>query len=136
MQQQIDSYDKFNELQQKYEFIKDVKQIINKIEKLNAAAKESKEKLNVLQESLDDFASCKTYPSFDEQKKLIEKIESLNTNNIENEINYISEKIVMFNELEHNIKGCKINAEELKKQLPNICPLCGAVMKEGVCENE
>ena len=34
------------------------------------------------------------------------------------------------------IKGCKLNAEELKKRLPNICPLCGAIMKEGVCENE
>ena len=136
LQQQIDSYKKFAALQKKFNFINDANQIINKIEKLDATSEELNNKINVLQESLDNFASCKTYPSFDEQKKLIEKIESLNTNNIENEINYISEKIVMFNELEHNIKGCKINAEELKKQLPNICPLCGAVMKEGVCENE
>ena len=136
LQQQVDSYDKFNELQQKYEFIKDVKQIINKIEKLDAASQDIKEELNALQESIDNFVACKIYPSFDEQKKLIDKIENINTKDVKNEIDYVSEKISLFEQLENNIKGCKLNAKELRKRLPNICPLCGAVMKEGVCENE
>ena len=136
LQQQMDLYNKFTELQQKYKFIEDANQIINKIEKLNAASQETKEELNVLQESIDNFTACKIYPSFSEQKKLIDKIENISTKDIENEIAYVSEKITLFKQLENNIKGCKLNAEELRKQLPNICPLCGAVMKEGVCENE
>ena len=34
------------------------------------------------------------------------------------------------------ISNNKNEIEELKNQLPDICPLCGAKMKNGECENE
>ncbi len=138
LNEELEMYEKYSEIKSRYANISKVKENINKFEQLNDQTKKLKEEISAVDESLDDFACCKVYPSFETEKKLIQKFESLNSELVEQEenINYLEEAINNYSELEIKIKGCKDNIKNLKKQLPDVCPLCGAAMKDGRCINE
>ena len=136
LSQQIELYKKYSLIEQKYKFISEAKKIIEKIESLGSNIQIKTEELAELNNSLINMKNCKVYPAFEEEKNLIEKIEKLNVREIKNNLNYLSMKINSYREMDYKIKGCKSNIEGLKKQLPNICPLCGNIMNNGVCENE
>lgn len=135
---ELELYEKYSELKTKYSSISKVKEYINKFELLNEQTKKLENDIIVIEESLDDFAACKVYPAFDTEKKLIQKFDSLNDELAKKEenINSLDESINSYLKLIDYIKGCKENITNLKKQLPDVCPLCGAVMKDGRCVNE
>ena len=91
-----------------------------------------------IEESLEDFAACKVYPSFEAEKKLIQKFNDLcSESEVKKEnVKDLEEQINSFSKLTIDIKECEENIKDLKKQLPDVCPLCGAAMKDGRCINE
>lgn len=135
---EIQLYEKYSEVQKRYANISKVKDNIKKFEILNEQSKKLKKDIAVVEESLEDFDDCRIYPSFETEKKLIQKFESLSfeTEEKKQNIEYLNEKINSYFELEKKIKGCRENIINLKKQLPDVCPLCGAAMKDGRCINE
>lgn len=134
--EQIEKYNRYAGIKQKYNFVLEAKKIISNFEKLDSKTAGLDNEIENVSCSLDVFNECqnKIYPSFVEQEKLINQFEKFNFD--EGEINYLEEKINVYNQLKNKMEKCKLQAGDLKKQLPKICPLCGAVMKEGVCEND
>ena len=89
-----------------------------------------------LDESISEFKNLSKKSCFDftKEKKLIEQIESIETDR--DEIETLKEQIEKF-EKHSSYKiamGNRIN--ELKKKLPKICPFCGAKMVDGKCVEE
>jgi DNA repair exonuclease SbcCD ATPase subunit len=106
------------------------------------------EKLNALESELQLFRAPENneldcvhwaikrvnLPQLIQEKKLIEIIENMNFD--KSEIEKLEEDINKFESSEKTIKGCIENIKNLKKQLPEICPFCGAKMKDGKCVEE
>ena len=65
---------------------------------------------------------------------MIETIESINLD--DSKIEKLKNEIGNFEYAESFIKDCEIKVKEYKKQLPEICPICGAKMKNGKCVEE
>lgn len=135
---ELEMYEKISENKTRYSDISKVKENIGKFESLNDQSKRIKNDILTIEDSLEDFAACKVYPSFESEKKLIQKFENLNSEAAEKneDINSLEEQITNYLELNANIKACEQNIKDLKKQLPDVCPLCGAAMKDGRCINE
>ena len=51
-------------------------------------------------------------------------------------IEKLKNEIETFEYAEDFIKDCNIKIKDYKKQLPDICPICGAKMKDGKCVEE
>ena len=87
-----------------------------------------------LVESVNQFEDVKGYFDFGDEKKLIVKIESFDTDELESEIKALEKSINDYELcelcIENNIAGIK----HLQERLPDICPLCGNLMKNGKCE--
>lgn len=134
----IELYEKYSELVVKYRSLSKVKVSINKFELLNEQTQKLKNDILSVEESLEDFDACKLYPSFETEKKLIQKFNDLNSEVDEKDkcINSLEEEINGYLELTNNIKLCEQKIKESKAQLPDVCPLCGAAMKDGRCVNE
>ena len=131
-------YEKYFEIKIKYANISKVKDCINKFDLLNEQSEELKCSISAIEESLEDLAACKLYPSFENEKQLIQKFDDLNSEaeTKKEDINNLEENINDYLELIANIETCKQKIKELKKQLPDVCPFCGAAMKDGRCVNE
>lgn len=128
---QVERYNKLNEVKQKYNFVSEARKYIDEIGKLNVLCFKLDESIRYIMISMRNLKECKTYPSFDVQKKIIQKIYDSDTREIESEIGYLQEKISDYNKTESGMEKCRLQALDLRKQLPEICPLCGAVMKKG-----
>ena len=133
---QFENYKKLIEIRQKYESIADISELIEKIEVIEKNIDLKKEELSKLDSDLSNIKSYKIYPTFEEQLDLIEKIQGIDDDQVKRDIGIISQKINSYRQMIYTIKGCKANIENLQKQLPDICPLCGGIMSKGVCENE
>ena len=75
----IELYEKYSELVVKYRSLSKVKVSINKFELLNEQTQKLKNDILSVEESLEDFDACKLYPSFETEKKLIQKFNDLNS---------------------------------------------------------
>lgn len=135
---ELGMYEKISENKTRYSNISKVKENIKKFNVLNDQCIKLKNDILAIDESVEDFAGCKVYPSFETEKKLIQKfgILSSEANEKENEINCLDDTIAEYFELEANKKASEKKIKDYKKQLPDICPLCGAVMEDGRCKNE
>lgn len=136
LKSQMERYDELNEIKEKYTSMIDAKKYINEIGKLSAICFNLDESIRHITISMRNLNDCKLYPSFDVHKKIIQKIYDSDTREIESEIDYLQEKINDYEKTEIRMRNCKANALDLRKQLPETCPLCGAIMKKGVCHNE
>lgn len=139
LENSLNCYSELESQQKKYESVIENKKLVEKILKLNETTKEKEiEKLENQLEEFEQVTSKKVNQDFSESKKLISKIEKL-----ENELEMIRNKR---NKLGTSLSNCEYyenmifvnekEVEEFKKQLPEVCPLCGNPMKNGVCENE
>lgn len=116
---------KFPDFEKELKLISGIEESENKLNGLNIEVGE-------LEGSIERFKEL-SRKSFDFSKeiKLIEYIENINLDR--SEIEKLEEDIESFKDFENKIKGCDENIKSLKKELPEICPLCGAKMKDGKC---
>lgn len=131
-----ESVNEFEEIEKrKIPDFKNEKKLILDIENLESRNEEINEEVINLKYQIKEFEnlSNKSF-DFSREKKLIEKIEGINLDR--SEIEKLEEDISEFENAEKKIKGCKQNIIELKKSLPDICPVCGAKMKDGKCVEE
>lgn len=132
----------FSQLQNKYEKIIENKKSINEIKKLYVECNLLEESVESLEESLNKLKvlkSSKCNSDFNSAKKLISKFRESaeNIEDVQNELNHLSTSIENYKYYENMIFVNKKEIEDLKKQLPKTCPLCGGILnKDGECENE
>ena len=131
-----ESVNEFEEIEKrKIPDFKNEKKLISDIENLESRNEEINVELGQLEGSILKFEEVSNkFFDFSREKKLIEKIEGINLDR--SEIEKLEEDISEFENAEKKIKGCKENIIELKKSLPEICPFCGAKMKDGKCVEE
>ena len=131
------SVQKFEELDKKkfLDFFK-TKKLIKEISEIDEERENLAEQIETLSESIDQFNSLskKSARDFSKEKKAIEYIENMDFDR--SEIDKLEEDIEKIELSENRIKGCIENIKGLKKQLPDICPFCGAKMIDGKCTEE
>ena len=145
---------------EQYNWLDSVEALLEKYKVINEKCEMLLDKKYNLESSVEKFEEInkRKFPDFSKQKKLIQEIEDINSKNedlkfefynldesiseFENlsfdksEIEKLEEDINKFESSEKTIKGCIENIKYLKKQLPEICPFCGAKMKDGKCVEE
>lgn len=131
-----ESVKKFDEVDENKfpDFEKELK-AISKIEELEERAGEINRECGQLEGSILKFEEVlgKSF-DFSKEEKIIAAIERIDLNR--DEIEWLEEEIEKFEAAEKRIKDCEQNIIELKKQLPSVCPYCGAKMKDGICVEE
>lgn len=128
------------------------KQLVEKVKKLNEIIKLKKLVLEIAELSngnadiiqkiqhtsyeLSAFQHHKkiTIRDFSEQKRLIEKIEKLNENNLREKVDELSKSIYDYKIQKMHIEDSASDIKCLKQQLPKICPICNRPME--FCEGE
>lgn len=137
LENQIQEFEKYSEVKEKYNFIPEVKKNLIKIKESENKVQELEENIENINSDLELYDSCKnkTY-DFSEPKKIINKIREINTKDIQTQIDELEEQIEDFEDSECNIKMNKREIINLKKELPDVCPLCGGIMKNGKCLEE
>lgn len=80
-----------------------------------------------LEKSIFFIENVKIYPDFSNYKNMLEKLISYKPDTAA--IEGLSNIINIFEKMSRQMQDNKRIIEELKKQLPAICPLCGGVMK-------
>lgn len=120
------------------------KQLVEKVKKLNKVIKLKKlvleieelfgdnllmsEKIRNASNNLDFIQKTKIR-DFSEQKRLIEKIEKLNENSLQEKVDELNKSIYDYKVQKTYIENSASDIKCLQEQLPNICPICGNVMK-------
>lgn len=123
-----------------YKFSK-VKKFESLIQKINEELKlenEIKDKLFELNPTLKIYTENEKFSKLDftKQLNLISKLKSIDLKKIKFNIKNLSDEIFNFENYKRCVKGNNERIAILRKQLPEVCPLCGSKMKNGVCENE
>lgn len=120
---------------EKYPDFKKELKLISQIDEINEENGKMSKQLEDLDFQIEKFeeVSKKSY-DFSKEKKIIDVIENINLDR--SEIEKLEEDIERFEASEKRIKWCTENIKELTKQLPSICPFCGAKMKDGKCVKE
>lgn len=129
--QELNKYEKYSEVKDKYNFISDSQELIQKVKKLNEKNKNLSGVISDINDNLESFNSYnkKNY-DFTIQKKIIEKIKNLNTKELKNQICELQEQIENYEDNNSLLKISSSEIKNLKKELPEICPLCGGSMKK------
>ena len=113
----------------------DFKKEFELIEQINEAGEKNNElsySIEDLEYQIEQFEELdKKSFDFTKEKKLVEQIESIALN--VDEIEKLKEEIHNVEYSDDFVKGKIEYIIGLKKQLPPVCPLCGAKMKDGVC---
>lgn len=137
LENQIQEFEKYSEVQEKYNFIPEVKKNLIKIKESENKVQELEENIENINSDLELYDSCKnkTY-DFSESKKIINKIREINIKDVQTQINELEEQIENFEDSESNVRINKREIINLKKELPDVCPLCGGIMKNGKCLEE
>ena len=104
------------------------KKLVAEVEEWMQRSTELGEQVAQLAESIDEFESIKEYPDFAEEKKLIVKIESFNTDELEVKVKDLEKSIYDYGIQEMHIENSVADIKCLQEQLPDICPLCGNPM--------
>lgn len=137
LQQQIDEFDRYSEIRDRYSFIPETKELLSQISQLNQKVDDINQKSEDINFDLQSFDYCqKRNYDFTRAKELIDKIKKCNIKELHNQIDELQVQIEDYDANNCRIRANKKKMIELKKELPDICPLCGGVMKGGVCENE
>ena len=127
-----ESVEKFDEINKKKfpDFTKQ-KKILKELEKLDSEIEDLEDEVENISESISEFENLSKKPALDftKEKKVISYIENIVIDR--SEIEKLEEDISKMEYAENFIKGTEENIKNLKKQLPEICPICGAKMKDG-----
>lgn len=133
LSQQLDEVNKLNKLVDKLNKVAECKNLVDKYYSQQNALIDIKNRKEVLTNELERFANLKEniYPSFEKQKKLVAKINSFDIEKISKEKLELKESLEYYNFCLESINNSKQEVKRLKKLLPDVCPLCGNVMKGG-----
>jgi DNA repair exonuclease SbcCD ATPase subunit len=135
------SIKKFNEMNEKKfpDFTK-AKEIVSKIEYVEKCYSDTVSEKDWLEKTISNYSDLKNKSQIDftESKNLIFQIEDLDDkiNQKSDEMDELAALIDKYDDCQETINETESKMEELKRQLPNICPFCGAKMKDGVCMEE
>lgn len=137
LENQIQEFEKYSEIKEKYNFIPETQKTFYKIVSLESTIETLNSKIKNLESDVELYDSCKnkTY-DFSESKKIINKIREINTKDIQIQIDELQVQIEDYDANNCRIRVNKKKMIELKKELPDICPLCGGIMKNGKCLEE
>ena len=125
------------------------KQLVEKVKKLNGIIKLKKLVIEIAKLSEDNLKMSEKIQNtsndlsyiqktkirdFSEQKRLIEKIEKLNENNLREKVDELSKSIYDYKIQKMHMEDSASDIKCLKQQLPKICPICNRPME--FCEGE
>jgi len=130
----LEMYKRHSEKIEKLNKVIQLKKLIEDVMKADGASAGLRMKIAELTFNLDKFKAVKIYPDFSEQKRLIEKIEKLNENNLREKVDELSESIYDYKIQKMHVEDSAKDILCLQEQLPDICPVCGNPMKNGVCK--
>ena len=135
LKRQVHDYENHEQQNKKFNFVVKVKDIISKIEKLQQNKNEILDTLEKFKADIVVFENCRKniYPSFKQQEELISDICAVDVISIRKKKDKLNEEIETFKYCEYSMNDNKEKIKMLERQLPEVCPLCGAVMKNGVC---
>lgn len=130
----LEMYKRHSEKIEKLNKVIQLKKLIEDVMKADGASAGLRMKIAELTFNLDKFKAVKIYPDFSEQKRLIEKIEKLNENNLQEKVDELNKSIYDYKIQKMHIENSAKDMLCLQEQLPDICPICGNPMKNGVCK--
>lgn len=138
LKQQFEDYLACSYNVEKFNCVSDAKKLVKEFEQQEKILAGIAVRKNLILDKINRVKKCKKeiYPSFEKQKDLIAQINSIDVASIKKEKLALKDQLEKINCCNEEINSNNEKIKELKKQLPKVCPLCGAVMKEGVCENE
>lgn len=138
LRQQVEEFNKCKKITAKLNSIVAVKKTVAELQKQQQIFEDIIARKNVLTNNLQKIEECRNavYPDFKKEKTIIQKILAFDVESIEQERIELQELLEDFEDCRDTMQVKKKEVVELKKQLPDICPLCGAVMKNGVCYDE
>lgn len=138
LKQQVEEFDKCKKITAKLNSIIAVKKTIIELQKQQQIQEDVTVRKNILKDELQKMKECREtiYPDFSKEKTMIQKVLAFNIADIKQKKIELLEQLEDFEDCKNIIQTKKKEVVELKKQLPNICPLCGAVMKNGVCDEK
>lgn len=126
----INSMNKYDEYVKKIINLDEQKNIISEIESNLRKSEVICSDKDELKKHIDQVEEFKLY-DFDEEKNIISKIEYYNSLNVEisDTMFSIQNNIEIIQQCYKNISSHEEEINKLTSQLPNICPICGNVMK-------
>lgn len=135
LRQQVEEFDECKKITARLNSIVAVKKTVAELQKQQQALEDITARKNILTNELQKMEECRNavYPDFKKEKIIIQKIFAFDVESIRQGRIKLQEQLEDFEDCENTMQAKKKEAVELKKQLPDICPLCGAVMKNGVC---
>ena len=138
LRQQVEEFNKCKKITAKLNSIVAVKKTIAELQKQQQVLEDITVRKNILTNELQKIEECKNavYPDFKKEKTIIQKILAFNVESIKQEKIKLQEQLEDFEDCRNTMQAKEKEAVELKRQLPDICPLCGAVMKNGVCYDD
>ena len=132
----LETYKRHSENIEKLNKVIQLKKLIEDVMKADGASAGLRMKIAELTFNLDKFKAVKIYPDFSEQKRLIEKIEKWNGNSLQEKVDELNKSIYDYKIQKMHIENSASDIKCLQEQLPEICPVCGNPMKNGVCKND
>lgn len=135
IEQQIESFNQYKNIHKKYNFIEICKKLISKIETLKESINDKDESIDCLTDDLSIVEDCenKKKYNFDKAKQILSKIEKIDIDSNDEQIDLLEEQIDKMQYCDQFVEEKNIMIKNYKKQLPDLCPLCGAKMKNGKC---
>ena len=112
-----------------------LKKLVLEIEELSSDNLLMSEKIHNVSNDLFFIQKTKIR-DFSEQKRLIEKIEKLNENNLQEKVDELNKSIYDYKIHKMHIQDSANDIKCLQEQLPDVCPICGSPMKNGICKKE
>lgn len=123
---------------EKISAVEKFKVLVEKIRKLLNDVYELKEKISSIKSELLVYHENEKFSklNFTKELNLINKIQNNSIDDIQNDFENLDSRIENYKLMLGRVKECDEKIILLRKQLPEVCPLCGAKMKKGRCENE
>ena len=132
----LKAYKRYSEKIEKFNKIIRLKKLVEEVMKVDGESAGLRMNIAKLTFGIDKFKAVKTYPDFSEQKKLISKIENWGGDDLAENVKNLDELIYTYNIQKMHIENSAKDILCLQEQLPDICPICGNPMKNGVCKND
>lgn len=134
----LSTYKKLSNKIEKLNKIIRLKKLVFEIEELFRKSIQENNSTQVLSASLKKYNElfAKKKIDFSEQKKIIERLEKWNENHLVENIKNLEESIYSYNIQKMHIENSAKDILCLQEQLPEVCPICGNPMKNGVCKND
>lgn len=104
-------------------------ELCQRIESLEATKVDRDGSIMVLSEDIDLY-EMQTVFNLDEAKLICDRIDSLSSSTIANDVETLCDNILRYRGKLESIQDLNSKIEELKNQLPELCPLCGQPIRD------